>query len=164
MGRGYREALELFVTGVLGIAFLAGLSPFVNLLTGPLGAIFAIAALVGALFFMIVAHRRRRNLSIATLELVLWGVFCFGFSYGPMWYFISYVPSLGPSFWEIKLPQTTPRPTLTAEATLTPRPTLTARPTLSPVPTQTPKPTNTPSLTPVPRVTAKPTATATKRR
>ena len=151
MRRGSREILELFVSGVTGMAFLAGLAPMVNLLIGPIGGIFFVAALIGGTLYLLLTLRSGNKISRGILELTLWGVVSFGSVYGTMWYFISYLPSSGKPIIEFKIPEFTPRPSSTPQATLTPSP------------PSTPKPTSTRQLIPTSRPTANLTAAATRR-
>ncbi len=97
MRAALREAMGLYIIGIGGAAFLIGLMPLVRM--PPLiGFMFWIAAIAGALFFIIATIRAKGNLVSALLELILVGTFCFISVFGVMWYFLVYVPSSGQPF------------------------------------------------------------------
>ncbi len=110
MSQAVREARYLFIIGVAGLAFLAGLLPLVNLLTGVIGAVFAVAMVFGALFLVIARLRQGYNPAIAAIELTFIGGFVFIVLYGVMWYWLTYAPSQGASFWQFRLAAPTPHP------------------------------------------------------
>jgi hypothetical protein len=143
MRPGRTEAIELIIAGVAGIAFLLGFSPYVSSWIVPIGGLFALAALAGAVGFLIIVYRSGGNPLIAIIQLWLIVIFVFLMMYLPMWYFISYLPSTGQPIMEFKLVEITPRPTIMPEGTHTPRPTPTPRSTNTILPTHTLAPTAT---------------------
>lgn len=110
MNRSARDALSLYVGGTSGLAFLLGLLPVVNLLFLVIGLMFAVAALLGAIFVILVRLRQGRSPEIAFLELAIIGALIFVTLYGAMWYFISYVPSQGSAMFTFQMAAPTPRP------------------------------------------------------
>ncbi len=104
-----REALGLFISGVSGLAFLIGLMPLVRVPV-VIGLLFWIAAVGGAIFFIVAAIRAKNNLAFALLELLLVGGFCFICLYGVMWYFLVYLPNSGQPFLGSPFPVTTRTP------------------------------------------------------
>ncbi len=101
MDRSVRDARSLYVSGIGGIAFLFGIAPFVNLVFTPIGLIFAVAAVFGALFMVIARLRDGFNPTKIFLELAIIGGFVFFVLYGVMWYFMSYMPSQ-PGMWNFQ--------------------------------------------------------------
>ncbi len=92
-----REALGLYITGIGGAAFLLGLMPLVRM-PPFVGLMFGIAAIAGAMFFIVATIRANGNLVCALLELILVGAFCFISLFGVMWYVLVFLPSSGQPF------------------------------------------------------------------
>jgi hypothetical protein len=97
-----RETLFIYVGGVAGFAFLAGLMPLADLLTGPIGLLLTFTAALGAAWFVNSRVRQGGSAAGATLELALVGAFTFLVLYGVMWYFLTYLPS-SPSLVQFRL-------------------------------------------------------------
>jgi hypothetical protein len=95
MREGQSEALGLFISCIAIIGFLLGFPGFSVLFRGPLSIILVGSAILGALLFIVFTLRRRRNVLVGIIALLLFGALAFGSTYGVMWYFMSYMPAHG---------------------------------------------------------------------
>ncbi len=111
MGQTEREALSLYVTGIDGIAFLAGLRPMVNMLA-TIGWLFATALVFGMVLFLIARVRQGRSMVNAILTLVIIGLVSFTLIYGAMWYVLKYMPEQGASILQFNSAAPIPQATI----------------------------------------------------
>ncbi len=89
-----REALGLYVSCLMGIAFLASWEPLHVLLNSGVGLVLGIGTFLGAILFMIFQLRQGKA-ATGLLALFLVGSISFGSIYGVMWYFTTYLPTSG---------------------------------------------------------------------
>ncbi len=103
------HAHSLYVGGVAGIALLLGFAPFFNLIFSVYTFVAVVAAVLGAVFLVVIRLRQGFTAAIAFIELAIMGAFVFIMLYGIIWYFVSYVPT-HPNIWVIPLPGATQIP------------------------------------------------------
>lgn len=95
MREGQREALGIVIS-CLGIAgMLAGFPGLSGLLQGTWGYVLFGGAVIGALLYLILTLRLRKNILLGFISLGLIGALAFGSTYEVMWYFMTYMPTHG---------------------------------------------------------------------
>ena len=100
MSKSSSGALELFLSGVLGLGFVTGFWPFTLPLY--LALLFGFLTAVGAMLFVVAMSRDGKSPVRIVTMLGLFGGLSFLVMFGTMWYFTSYLPTV-PNLFNFRL-------------------------------------------------------------